>query len=58
MKNFFEFLGRIGCLALLPLISFVIYFIVGALIYLLPFLLTVGLLIFAPYVIIKIMTEE
>ena len=58
MKNFFEFLGCIGCLALLPLISFVIYFIVGALIYLLPFLLTVGMLIFAPYVIIKIMTEE
>ena len=58
MKNFFEFLGCIGCLALLPLISFLIYFIVGTLIYLLPFLLTVGMLIFAPYVIIKIMTEE
>ena len=58
MKNLFEFLGCIGCLALLPLISFLIYFIVGTLIYLLPFLLTVGVLIIVPYIIIKIMTEE
>ena len=58
MKNFFEFLTYIACLALLPLISFIIYFIVGTLIYLLPFLLTVGVLIIVPYIIIKIMTEE
>ena len=58
MKNFFEFLTCIACLALLPLISFLIYFIVGTLIYLLPFLLTVGVLIIVPYIIIKIMTEE
>ena len=58
MKNFFEFLGCIGCLALLPLISFLIYFIVGTLIYLLPFLLTVGVLIIVPYAIIKNMMEK
>ena len=58
MKNFFEYLTCIACLALLPLISFIIYFIVGTLIYLLPFLLTVGVLIIVPYIIIKIMTEE
>ena len=58
MKNFFEFLTCIACLALLPLISFIIYFIVGTLIYLLPFLLTVGVLIIVPYAIIKNMMEK
>ena len=58
MRNFFEFLVWLGCLALFLILLFIAYFIVGTLIYLLPFLLTVGVIIFVPYAIIKNMMEK
>ena len=58
MRNFFEFLAWLGCLALLLMLLFIAYFIVGTLIYLLPTFLTVGVIIFVPYAIIKSMMEK
>ena len=58
MSRFSDALSCLGCLLLFHVGSFIICFLVWLLRVYGPFLLAVGIIIFAPYAIIKCMMDE